>query len=296
MARPVVNEVQCKSAINRVHGMPFKWSLNPYRGCTHGCHYCYARATHAFLNLDADDGFTSVLFAKVNLAEVLRRELSAASWKRESVSIGTATDPYQPIEGRYRLTRAALEAFVDFRSPASVITKSTMIVRDIDLLLGLRRVASATVCLSIPTVDEAIWRATEPGTPSPAQRLRAVERLAAAGINAGVAMAPLLPGLSAGEAQVAATVQAAKDHGARFLWSGLLHLDPGIRDHYLGFLSERFPDLVDGYQKLYPGRSPLPLYAERVAERAARLRNEAGLDERSEPRAGAGETHQLALL
>jgi DNA repair photolyase len=294
MSRPYVNEIQCKQAINRVQGMPFKWSLNPYRGCTHGCHYCYARATHTYLGLDADESFSNVLFAKLNLADVLRRELSAPSWHGESVSIGTATDPYQPIEGRYRLTRAALQALLDFRNPGSVITKSTLALRDMDLFQALGAVTRISVCFSIPTVDEGIWRLTEPGTPSPRQRLKVLERLSVAGINTGMAMAPLLPGLSAGEAQVAATVQAARDHGARFLWAGLLHLDQGVREHYFGFLREAYPDLVDGYQKLYPGRSAPDVYAKRVAERAERYRLQAGLSERFEPRVEP--PRQLELL
>jgi DNA repair photolyase len=298
MVRAIVNQVQCKSAMNRVVGLPFmKWSLNPYRGCAHACEYCYARATHAYLGLDAGEQFSTILFAKVNLAEVLRHELSAPSWKRETLSIGTATDPYQPIEGAYQLTRAALEALIDFRSPAGVITKSTLVVRDADLFKELGRLTHVSVCISLPTVDEAIWRATEPGTPSPGQRLKALERLVAAGIDAGVALAPLLPGLSAGEEQVKATVQAARDHGARFLWSGLLHLDNGVRAHFLGFLRERFPELVDGYLKLYPGRNAREAYADRVTERVERHRTAAGLNEHSHRETQeVDESRQLVLL
>src|SRR5579871_4795949 len=245
MPRVAVQEIVCRSALNRVHGMPFKWSLNPYRGCAHGCHYCYARRTHRFLNLDADEAFSSILVAKLNFPEVLRLELSAASWRREPVSLGTATDPYQPIEGRYRLSRRTLEALLAFRTPVSVVTKSTLIWRDLDLLLALGPLA--TVCLSVPTVDEAAWRATEPGTPPPRQRLGVLERLVGAGVKAGVLMAPLLPGITTDEAHVEATVRAAAEHGARFLWIGLLHLESGVREHYLAFIRERYPQLLDGY-------------------------------------------------
>jgi DNA repair photolyase len=294
MRRPAVNEVRCKSAINRVQGMPFKWSLNPYRGCSHGCHYCYARATHAYLNLDAGEAFTSILFAKVNLADVLRRELSAPSWRRERVSVGTATDPYQPIEGRYRLTRAALQAFVDFRTPAAVITKSTMVIRDVDLLQELGRVAGASVCVSVPTVDEHLWRVLEPGTPPPTQRLKIVASLTRAGVEAGVALAPLLPGLTADQEHVAHAMQAAKDHGARFVWTGLLRLDRGVREHYLGFVRGKFPELLPTYLRLYRGQNVDQGFARRANERAEQLKAKLGLEERRE--VGAPEVRQLSLF
>lgn len=294
--RPVeVREVRCKSALNRVQGMPFRWSLNPYRGCAHGCHYCYARATHAYLELDTDAGFSSILLAKVNVAAVLRRELSAPAWRREPVALGTATDPYQPIEGHYRLSRAVLRAMIDFRTPISIVTKGTLIWRDLDLLQALARHGRATVCMSVPTVDVAAWRATEPGTAPPAQRLKVVERLAAAGVCAGVAMAPLLPGITADEAHVAATVRAAADHGARFLWTGLLHLDRGVRGHYLGFLRAGYPDLLPGYAALYRGKYALPAYAARIAERGARHKALHDLGERDGV-ARAETERQLALF
>ncbi|HEY7295180.1 MAG TPA: radical SAM protein [Dehalococcoidia bacterium] len=294
MARVSVQEVACRSALNRVRGMPFKWSLNPYRGCAHGCHYCYARATHRYLNLDSGAGFSAALLAKINIAEVLRRELSARAWRHESISLGTATDPYQPIEGRYRLSRACLRAAYDFRTPVSIVTKGTLVLRDADVLEALAARGHATVCVSVPTVDRVAARLTEPGTPSPAQRLRVVERLVARGIHAGVMMAPLLPGITADEAHVAATVQAAAEHGARLLWTGLLHLDAEVRLHYLAFLRARFPELLDGYARLYRGKYAPAVYAERVVERTHRHKAMHGLGERyAAPRE---EPHQLALL
>src|SRR5688500_15995547 len=147
-------EVQCRSALNRVKGMPFAWTLNPYRGCTHACHYCFARRYQTQFELGPGDEFSSLIFVKVNFADVLKRELDRPSWVREQVALGTATDPYQPIEGHYKLTRRSLEALIAARTPVGIVTKGPMIVRDADLLQELTRVAACTVYLSVPTVDE----------------------------------------------------------------------------------------------------------------------------------------------
>ena len=160
-------EVTCRSALNRVTGMPFRWTLNPYRGCTHGCHYCFARRYQTHLELGIGDEFSSVILVKVNFADVLRRELARPAWQRELIGFGTATDPYQPIEGHYRLTRRSLEALVDHPSPVGIVTKGPMVVRDVDLLVELSRLAACTVHMSVPTVDEDAWRALEPGTAHP---------------------------------------------------------------------------------------------------------------------------------
>ena len=183
-------EVTCRSALNPVKGMPFAWTLNPYRGCTHACHYCFARRYQTQFALGPDDEFSSLIFVKQNFPEVLRRELEKPSWKRELVALGTATDPYQPIEGHYKLTRRSLEALIACRTPVGIVTKGPMIVRDADLLAELTRTAGCTVALSVPTVDEAAWAALEPGTAHPLQRLRAVRTLRKAGVKAGVLMAP----------------------------------------------------------------------------------------------------------
>src|SRR5690349_12056079 len=183
-------EVTCRSALNRVEGMPFNWTLNPYRGCTHGCHYCFARRYQTQFELGPDDEFSSLIFVKVNFAEVLRQELDKPSWTRDLVALGTATDPYQPIEGHYKLTRRSIEALIAARTPVGIVTKGPMVVRDRDLLAELSTVADCTVCLSVPTVDEDAWRALEPGTAHPLQRLRAVRTLREVGVNAGVLMAP----------------------------------------------------------------------------------------------------------
>jgi DNA repair photolyase len=177
-------EIACRSALNAVKGMPFAWTLNPYRGCTHACHYCFARRYQTQFELGPDDEFSSLIFVKVNFADVLRRELDKPSWTREQVALGTATDPYQPIEGHYKLTRRSLEALIAARTPVGIVTKGPMIVRDADLLKELTRVAACTVYLSVPTVDEDAWRALEPGTAHPQQRRRAVRTLRDAGVNA----------------------------------------------------------------------------------------------------------------
>src|SRR5712671_8240122 len=210
-------EVSCRSALNRVKGMPFNWTLNPYRGCTHGCHYCFARRYHAQFEMDSDDEFASVILVKSNIAEVLRRELDRPAWRREQVALGTATDPYQPIEGRYRLTRASLELLARARTPVGLVTKGPMVVRDADVLIEIARASHCDVYMSVPTVDEDAWRTLEPGTAHPLQRLRAVRQLVDAGINAGVLMAPIVPGFSSSRAKLERTVKAIADCGARFM-------------------------------------------------------------------------------
>ena len=289
-------EITCKSALNRVRGMPFAWSLNPYRGCAHGCHYCFARPTHRFFELGIGDDFTGIIYVKRNLAEVLAGELSRPGWRREQVALGTATDPYQPAEGRYRLTRAALEQFARFRTPVSLLTKNPLIVRDLDVLQDLDARAELSVAFSVPTVDREIWRRTEPGTAPPHQRLAAMRRLADAGINAGVLMAPLLPGLSADRAQVERTVRAAADHGARFVGSGLLNLSAELRDYYFDFLAAEYPSLLDGYRRLYGEKYAPKRYRDRVSERVLELQRLAGIPERADPpRAVTPAVRQLGL-
>ncbi|HET7601893.1 MAG TPA: radical SAM protein, partial [Gemmatimonadales bacterium] len=194
--KAVYIDAPCKSALNRVAGMPFRWSLNPYRGCLHGCHYCYARATHAYLGMNADDDFSTRIQVKSNMPEVLRQELRRPSWQRERVALGTATDAYQPCEGRYRLTRRLLAALRDYQTPVSVVTKSTLILRDLDLLVELARLPGTRVNVSITALDPALWKRLEPGTPPPQRRLEVMRRLAAAGVPCGVFMAPVLPGLT----------------------------------------------------------------------------------------------------
>ena len=246
-------EITCRSALNSVKGMPFSWTLNPYRGCTHACHYCFARRYQTQFELGPGDEFSSVIFVKTNLVEVLRKELDHHSWKREQVALGTATDPYQPIEGQYKLTRGALDALHLARTPVGLVTKGPMVVRDRDILSDMCKRAGATVYLSVPTVDETAWTALEPGTAPPLQRLRAVRQLRDAGVNVGVLMAPIVPGFMTQPQQLEATVKAIADHGAAFVGANVMFLKEGTRDHFMGFVRSQFPHMADGFEKLYAG-------------------------------------------
>jgi DNA repair photolyase len=257
-------EVTCRSALNPVEGMPFKWTLNPYRGCTHACHYCFARRYHTQFELGSGDEFSSVIFVKTNFADVLRRELDRPSWPRDVAALGTATDPYQPIEGHYKLTRRTIETLLAAKNPVGIVTKGPMIVRDADLLADLSRVAECTVCVSVPTVDEDAWRALEPGTAHPLQRLRAVRKLREAGVKAGVLMAPVVPGFTTRKSQLDATIKAVRDHDAAFLGANVMYLKRGTKDHFMRFLRDEFPDMVDGYVRLYPGAYATPDYVKAV--------------------------------
>jgi DNA repair photolyase len=257
-------EVTCRSALNRVQGMPFNWTLNPYRGCTHGCHYCFARRYQTQFELGPGDEFSSVIFVKTNLVEVLRRELDRPSWRREQVAVGTATDPYQPIEGSYMLTRRALEALHAGHTPAGIVTKGPMIVRDADVLAEMTRGAGVTVCMSVPTVDERAWAALEPGTAHPRQRLRAVRQLRAAGIRAGVLMAPLVPGFMTRAEQLEETVKAIAETDAAFVGMNLMYLKGGTRDHFLGFIARAYPAMLEGFERLYVGAYVPSAYAASV--------------------------------
>jgi DNA repair photolyase len=247
-------EIQVKSVLNKVAGMPFRWSINPYRGCSHGCVFCYARRTHWFLDEDGINQWSSRIFVKVNAPDVLRHELARRTWKREEVAVGTATDPYQAAEGKYRLTRRILEAFYQFRTPASIVTRSPLVLRDLDLLTGLARRAGVTVCVSIATADPEIAREIEPTVAPPAQRFRAVEALASRGIRTGVLLAPIVPGLTDHSAHLEAVVQAARDHGAHFVAHNVLHLGEVTRDAFLQYLAQSHPDLLSRYARMYAGK------------------------------------------
>jgi DNA repair photolyase len=274
-------EVACRSALNRVEGMPFRWTLNPYRGCTHGCHYCFARRYHSQFELGGGDDFASIIFVKTNLIDRLTVELDRPSWKRESVALGTATDPYQPIEGHYRLTRRALQALCKARNPVGVVTKGPMVVRDRDILKELSRRARCTVYVSIPTVDEDAWRTLEPGTSHPVQRLRAVRTLVDAGVRAGVLVAPIVPGITSQPARLERTIKAIADHGASFVGSVVLHLKDGTRTHFLDYLSREFPALVPRYGRLYASRAYVPhAYAAEARAVIDMLQSKYGLSRR----------------
>lgn len=251
-------EEPCKSALNRVKGMGFQWSLNPYMGCAHQCTFCYVRAFERRAERPSDDRYGSSIRVKVNVADVLARELRRKSWKHELIAIGAATDPYQPAEGRFRLTRACLEVIAAAANPVSLITRGPMIVRDVDVLRDAARRADASVTFSVPTLDHKIWRYTEPHTAPPIQRLRAVRTLTDAGIRAGVGIAPILPGLSDKPELLADVVRAARDHGATHVWANVLYLRPGTREHFLDKLAAIWPELIPMYERLYAGRAYLP--------------------------------------
>ena len=250
-------EEPCRSALNRVKGMRFDWSLNPYMGCVHRCTFCYVRAFEQRADRPFDDRYGVSIRVKVNIAEVLRRELARTSWKREAVAIGAATDPYQPAEGRYRLTRGCIQELARASSPFSIITRGPMIVRDIDVLTEAARRADVSVTFSIPTLDENVWRKTEPSTAHPRQRLKAVKALTDAGIRAGVGMAPILPGISSRPDQIAEVVRAARDAGACGIWTNLLFLKPGTREHFLENLARDWPEELERYERLYGRRAYL---------------------------------------
>lgn len=298
MARATYDLIECKSALNKVQNMGFGWSLNPYRGCVHACMYCYARANHLHLGLNAGEDFETQLFVKTNFVEVLRRELARPSWKREEVAIGTATDPYQPIEGKYRLTRGALAALADFGTPAHIVTKSPLVIRDIDELRRLDERAGVRVCLTITTLDETIWRVMEPGTAPPKQRIRALSMLARAGVPCGIFVAPVLPRLTDGEEAMRALMQTAKDAGAGFVWSGPLRLGSDIRPIYLSAIERHYPELLDRYERNYRTANAPQTYRDFLRDRIHSIRDEVGLSgEGSRPKPRDVETHptQLAL-
>jgi DNA repair photolyase len=250
-------ELPCRSALNRVKGMAFSWSLNPYTGCAHRCTFCYVRAFERRADRPSGESYGRVIRVKTNVAEVLRRELARPSWKRETVAVGAATDPYQPCEGRYRLTRGCLRAFAEAASPFSIITRGPMIVRDLDVLAEAAARAQVSVTFSIPTLDDEVWRRTEPSTAPPEQRLRALRRLVDAGIKAGVGMAPILPGISDSPEQLAAVVRAAREAGATGVWANLLFLRPGTREHFLENLARDWPEELERYERLYANRAYL---------------------------------------
>ena len=252
--------VRAQRIINEVKGAPFgfRFTINPYRGCSHACSYCFARPTHTYLDLDADRDFERRIVVKVNAVSQTRRELDPRRWRGDLVAMGTNTDPYQRAEGKYRLTRGIVEVLSELANPFSILTKSTLILRDLDLLARAARRTSVRVNLSIGTLDEDVWRATEPGTPHPKRRIRAVEQLNAAGIETGVLIAPVLPGLSDGADQLEAVTSAAVDAGAASISTVLLHLRPGVRDVYLARLGETHPHLVPEIRRRYRDRAYAP--------------------------------------
>jgi DNA repair photolyase len=290
-------EEPCKSALNPVKGMGFKWSLNPYMGCVHRCTFCYVRHFEHRSDRPSDDRYGTSIRVKTNVAEMLRKELARASWQHEHVAIGAATDPYQPAEGRYKLTRACLETLRDAANPFSIITRGPMIVRDLDVLVEAAQRASVSVTFSVPTVDEEVWKRTEPSTAHPRQRLKAVKALVDAGVNARVGMAPILPGISDRPEQLREVVRAAREAGATGIWANLLFLRPGTREHFLTHLAEDWPEQLPHYQELYAGKAYLGADLQKpVRNEVSQLAREHGIKDRRRLKlAPPPEPEQLAL-
>jgi DNA repair photolyase len=264
-------EVRAKSILNRVpeaSQMPFRWTINPYRGCTHACKFCFARPTHTYLDFNAGRDFEREIIVKVNAPERLRVELGRPSWTGEHVALGTNTDPYQWVEGRYKLTRAIWEAMLEARNPCSVLTKSPLLLRDLDLMRKLVACTDFTAALSVPTVDEHAWRATEPHTPNPRARLEAVAELNRAGIPTGVLIAPLMPGINDSPAQVEEIFELATEAGATYVTPIALHLRGEVRQLFFEWLAEHRPDLITRYRELYRSGAYAP---QQERKRLARL-------------------------
>jgi DNA repair photolyase len=259
-ARTIINKVSPKSPV------PFRYTINAYRGCSHACNFCFARPTHEYLNLDPATDFDRVIVVKINAVEKLRAELAPRRWQGDHIAMGTNTDPYQRAEGKYRLTQGIIEVLGEAGNPFSILTKGTLVLRDLDRLVEAARRTEVGLCFSIGTLDEDVWRATEPGTPHPRKRVEAVARLNEAGIPCGVLVAPILPGLSDRREQLDDVVRACVDAGATSISPVLLHLRPGVKEHYLGWLADARPDLLERHQQLYRGSYAPARERERVTQ------------------------------
>jgi len=246
--------VESRTLINRIPAtapLPFEYTINAYRGCSHSCTYCFARPSHEYLGFDMGADFDSKIVVKTNAVELARAETAPRRWAGSPIAMGTNTDPYQRAEGKYKLTRGIIEVLGDRANPFSILTKSSLVLRDLDLLSAIARETRITVDLSIATLDEQVWKLTEPGTPHPRKRIEALGRLAEAGVPSGILMAPVLPGLSDRPDQLEAVVVAGLDAGARFISPMYLHLRGRLRDHYLGWLEGVRPDRRAELDRLY---------------------------------------------
>ncbi|MET9291320.1 Rv2578c family radical SAM protein [Streptomyces sp. NPDC003077] len=264
------HEVRARSIVNRVPGasrMPFEWTVNPYRGCTHACVYCFARKTHAYLDLDTGTGFDSQIVVKVNAPDLLRRALSGSHPRGEHIAMGTNVDCYQRAEGRYRLMPGIIEALRDHANPFSILTKGTLLLRDLDLLRQAAEVTEVGISVSVGFTDPELWRTVEPGTPSPERRLDMVRTLSEHGIRCGVLMAPVIPFLGDTPEQLRATVRAIAAAGATSVTPLALHLRPGAREWYLAWLAREHPHLVPRYQRMYAGGAYAPKWYQRQITR-----------------------------
>ena len=295
----IFEEIECKSAVTKVNlpagnRMPFRWSLNPYRGCQHACTYCFARGTHEYLGYDSGRDFESRVVVKVNAPEMLRLDLGRATWRRELIQIGTACDPYQPAELKYSLTHRILKVLRDFANPASITTKSPFCVRDADVMEQLSQTAAFSVNFSIGTLDDDVWKRTEPATARPRKRLEAMKLLSERGIHVGVMLAPVLPGITDDPRALEDVVEAAREYGASFVHSNVLYLKPGTREWFMPFLRESYPHLDERYAKYYRGSYAPKTYTQEVHRTIDGLRLKYGLVQREAPDPSAGQL-QLAM-
>jgi DNA repair photolyase len=294
----IFEEIQCKTIVNKTSapGMGWRWSINPYRGCQHACIYCFARPTHEFLGYDAGRDFETRIVVKMNAADVLREQLRKPSWQRELIVLGTACDPYQQAELKYEITRKMMRVFIEFAQPVHMLTKSPSVLRDIELWSRLAEVADAQVAFSVPTLDEAVWRKTEPETAKPTKRLEAMRQLVDAGIPCGVMLAPIIPGITDTPESIEAVVRAAADSGASFVAPNVLNLKPGTKEWFMPVLREAYPHLEGKYERYYKGTYAPKDYTREVVTLVGEIRAKYGLDrtEKHEPprKQAAG---QLAL-
>ncbi|MEV6314462.1 Rv2578c family radical SAM protein [Streptomyces sp. NPDC051776] len=260
------HEIRARTIVNRVPGasrMPFEWTINPYRGCSHACVYCFARKTHSYLDLDTGTGFDSQIVVKVNAPELLRRELASPKWRGEHIAMGTNVDCYQRAEGRYRLMPGILAALRDHANPFSILTKGTLILRDLELLRQAAEVTEVGTSVSVGFLDRELWRTVEPGTPAPDRRLEVCRTLNTNGIPCGVLMAPVIPFLSDTPEQLRATVRAIAAAGATSVTPLVLHLRPGAREWFMHWLGHHHPRLVRRYETMYAGGSYAPKWYQR---------------------------------
>ncbi|NKY29732.1 Rv2578c family radical SAM protein [Nocardia gamkensis] len=300
------HEVLCKSALNRVPegaNVPFQWTVNPMRGCSHACRYCFARGTHEYLDLDAGRDFDSQIVVKTNVAAVLRKELGRRSWHREPVALGTNTDPYQRAEGRYRLMPGIIRALAESGTPFSILTKGTLLRRDLPLLTSAAREVRVSLAVSIAILDQDLHQSPEPGTPSPRARLDLVRALTDAGFAVNVLVAPVIPCLTDGQAHLDAIFGAIAEAGAASAVAFPMHLRGSTRGWFLSWLAEHHPALLRRYRQLYRrGAYVTPEYSAWLRARVAPLLAEHGLTARrhAEPETRPETAHttaaQLALF
>jgi DNA repair photolyase len=280
-------EIQAKSIVSHVpesSRMPFRWTINPYRGCQHSCVYCFARNTHTYLDLDSGQDFNSKVVVKVNAPELLRKKLAAPGWRGEHIAMGTNVDCYQRAEGRYQLMRGILAALRDAANPFSILTKGTLILRDLDLLLEAAEVTDVGLNVSAGFTDKALWRSVEPGTPSPDRRLEVCATLTDNGLPCGVLMGPVIPFLSDSPAQLEATVRQIAAAGATHVTPIVLHLRPGTREWFFAWLRETHPELGGRYAALYRGGAYAPRdYQERISAQVRELADRYGVGRRHAP-------------